>query len=204
METSKDQMQKLKLAVLVSGSGTNLQSLIDAQKEGYFNSEIALVVSNKTSAYGLTRAENAGIKALVIKSDKELLDTLLENEIDLIVLAGYLKVISPELINAYENKIINIHPSLLPEYGGHGMYGLYVHENVFADKKDQTGATVHYVTAEVDEGPIIIQKKLTIDYDVIKSPEELQKAVLVIEHEILKEAIKIIEEVRYEGSNKCN
>ena len=73
------------------------------------------------------------------------------------------------------------------------MYGLYVHENVFADKKDQTGATVHYVTAEVDEGPIIIQKKLRVDYDVIKSPEELQKAVLVIEHEILKEAIKIIE-----------
>ena len=193
METSKEQMQKLKLAVLVSGSGTNLQSLIDAQKEGYFNSEIALVVSNKSSAYGLTRAENAGIKALVIKSDKELLDTLLENEIDLIVLAGYLKVISPELINAYENKIINIHPSLLPEYGGHGMYGLYVHENVFADKKDQTGATVHYVTAQVDEGPIIIQKKLRVDYDVIKSPEELQKAVLVIEHQILKEAIKIIE-----------
>ena len=194
METSKDQMQKLKLAVLVSGSGTNLQSLIDAQKEGYFNSEIALVVSNKASAYGLTRAENAGIKALVIKSDKELLDTLLENEIDLIVLAGYLKVISPELINAYENKIINIHPSLLPEYGGHGMYGLYVHEKVFADKKDQTGATVHYVTAQVDEGPIIIQKNLTVDYDTIKSPEELQKAVLVIEHQILKEAIKIIEE----------
>lgn len=193
METSKDQMKKLKLAVLVSGSGTNLQSLIDAQKEGYFNSEIALVVSNKASAYGLTRAENAGIKALVIKSDKELLDTLLENEIDLIVLAGYLKVISPELINAYENKIINIHPSLLPEYGGHGMYGLYVHENVFADKKDQTGATVHYVTAQVDEGPIIIQKNLTVDYDTIKSPEELQKAVLVIEHQILKEAIKIIE-----------
>ena len=193
METSKDQMQKLKLAVLVSGSGTNLQSLIDAQKEGYFNSEIALVVSNKASAYGLTRAENAGIKAIVIKSDKELLDTLLENEIDLIVLAGYLKVISPELINAYENKIINIHPSLLPEYGGHGMYGLYVHENVFADKKDQTGATVHYVTAEVDEGPIIIQKKLRVDYDVIKSPEELQRAVLIIEHEILKKAIKIVE-----------
>ena len=193
METSKDQMQKLKLAVLVSGSGTNLQSLIDAQKEGYFNSEIALVVSNKASAYGLKRAENAGIKAIVIKSDKELLDTLLENEIDLIVLAGYLKVISPELINAYENKIINIHPSLLPEYGGHGMYGLYVHENVFADKKDQTGATVHYVTAEVDEGPIIIQKKLIVDYDTIKSPEELQRAVLIIEHEILKEAIKIIE-----------
>ena len=143
METSKDQMQKLKLAVLVSGSGTNLQSLIDAQKEGYFNSEIALVVSNKASAYGLKRAENAGIKAIVIKSDKELLDTLLENEIDLIVLAGYLKVISPELINAYENKIINIHPSLLPEYGGHGMYGLYVHEKVFADKKDQTHCAFH-------------------------------------------------------------
>ena len=193
METSKDQMQKLKLAVLVAGSGTNLQSLIDAQKEGYFNSEIALVVSNKASAYGLTRAKNAGIKALVIKSDKELLDTLLENKIDLIVLAGYLKVISPELINAYENKIINIHPSLLPEYGGHGMYGLYVHEKVFADKKHQTGATVHYVTAQVDEGPIIIQKNLTVDYDTIKSPEELQRAVLVIEHEILKEAIKIVE-----------
>ena len=138
METSKDQMQKLKLAVLVSGSGTNLQSLIDAQKEGYFNSEIALVVSNKASAYGLTRAENAGIKAIVIKSDKELLDTLLENEIDLIVLAGYLKVISKELINAYENKIISIHPSLLLEYRRHGMYVLHVHDRVFADKKALT------------------------------------------------------------------
>ncbi len=184
---------KLRLAVMISGSGTNLQSLIDAQKEGYFNSEIVLVISNKASAYGLKRAENAGIKSLVVKSDRELLETLKENKIDLVVLAGYLKVLCPEIIKAYEKKIINIHPSLLPEYGGHGMYGLYVHEKVFADKKKESGATVHYVTAGVDEGPIIIQKKLTVDYDKIKSPEELQQKVLTIEHQILKEAVKIVE-----------
>lgn len=188
------ELPKMKLAVLISGSGTNLQSLINAEKSNYFQSEIALVISNRKSAYGLTRAQEAGIKTMVIKSDDELVDVLLENEIDMVVLAGYLSIFSPKVIETFENRIINIHPSLLPAYGGHGMYGLNVHKKVFEDKAKTTGATVHYVTNVIDVGPIILQKHINIDYDVIKSPEELQQAVLVIEHQIFKEAIKKLEE----------
>lgn len=193
MNLENKKSSKMKLAVLISGSGTNLQSLIDAQKSNYFQSEIALVISNRKSAYGLTRANEAGIKTMVIKSDDELIDVLIANQIDMIVLAGYLSIFSPKVINTFENRIINIHPSLLPAYGGHGMYGLNVHNKVFADKAKATGATVHYVTNVIDVGPIILQKELIIDYETIKSPEELQQAVLVIEHQIFKEAIKMIE-----------
>ena len=121
----------LKIAVFVSGGGTNLQSLIDECQKGTINGEIKLVVSNRLKAYGLERARNAGIKAECIKDQKLLLERLKEEKIDLIVLAGYLAIIGEDLIKEYKNKIINIHPSLIPSFAGPGFYGLHVHEAAF-------------------------------------------------------------------------
>lgn len=187
--------RKLKIAVLVSGGGTNLQSLIDASIEGYFNSEISLVLSNKSEAYGLERASQAKIPNYVIKNDDEILDLLEKYSIDLVVLAGYLKILGKDFLEKYKNRIINIHPSLLPKFGGKGMYGLNVHKAVHNAGERKSGATVHYVTEEVDGGQIILQK--AIDISSCKSPEEIQENILKIEHEILKEAVKKLEEEEF-------
>ncbi|WP_036931742.1 phosphoribosylglycinamide formyltransferase [Proteocatella sphenisci] len=181
----------LRIAVLVSGSGSNLQALIDAQKQDYFLSEIKIVISNKADSFALKRAEDAGIKTYVIKDNKDLRKLLIENDIDLIVLAGYLKIVSEEILEEYENRIINIHPSLLPKYGGRGMYGINVHRAVFESGDKESGATVHKVTNVIDGGEIIMQNKT--DISDCKSAEEIQKKVLKIEHQILKNAIKIME-----------
>ena len=118
------------IAVLISGGGTNLQAIIDNTKNNYINGNIKIVISNREDAYGITRAKNAGIKAVVIKDDEKLISTLSENKIDLIVLAGYLKILPEKITKIYENKIINIHPSLIPAFCGRGYYGLKVHEAV--------------------------------------------------------------------------
>ena len=136
----------VRIAVLISGSGTNLQSLIDAYLNKEINGEIALVVSNRKKAYGLERAKNAGIKAMHIKDEDLLIETLKEEKIDLIVLAGYLAIISENLINHYENKIINIHPSLIPSFSGPGYYGIHVHNAVYKRGVKVSGATVHFVS----------------------------------------------------------
>ena len=183
----------VRIAVFVSGSGTNLQSLIDAVNEGYINAEISLVVSSKENAYGLERARNANIKAEYIKDQSLILKRLEEEEIDLIVLAGYLSIVGEELINKYKNKIINIHPSLIPSFSGPGYYGLRVHKKVFERGVKVSGATVHFVSSEVDGGPIILQR--AIDISDCKSPEEIQEKILInIEHKILKEAVKLFVE----------
>jgi len=181
----------LRIAVLVSGSGSNLQALIDAQKQEYFLSEIKIVISNKLDSFALKRADDAGIKTYVIKDNDDLKKLLIENKIDLVVLAGYLKIVSAEILEEYKNRIINIHPSLLPKYGGRGMYGINVHRSVFESGDKESGATVHKVTNVIDGGEIIIQNKT--DITDCKSAEEIQKKVLKIEHEILKKAIKIME-----------
>ncbi|MGO3752061.1 MAG: phosphoribosylglycinamide formyltransferase [Peptoniphilaceae bacterium] len=181
----------MNIAVFISGSGTNLKALIDAKKNGEFKSKLALVVSNK-DAKGLIYAHNAGIDAFVIKNDEDILKKLKAYKIDLIVLAGYLKKVSDVILKNYENKIINIHPSLLPKYGGKGFYGLNVHEAVFENKDKVSGATVHYVNEELDNGDIVLQREVSIED--AKSPSEIQKMVLEIEHVILKDAIKKIEE----------
>ena len=152
----------VRLAVLISGSGTNLQSLIDAYLNKEINGEIALVVSNRKKAYGLERAKNAGIKAMHIKDEDLLIETLKENKIDLIVLAGDLAIVSDKLINLYENKIINIHPSLIPSFCGSGFYGIHVHEHAFNRGVKVSGATVHFVSNVVDGGPIILQRAIDI------------------------------------------
>ena len=170
-------MLRAKTAVLVSGGGTNLQALIDAEMP---HAEIALVVSNKASAYALTRAERAGIKAEFIVNDAGFEDKLVslldENGIELIVLAGFLRILSEGFINRYEGRIINVHPSLIPSFCGMGFYGLKVHEAALARGVKVTGATVHIVTAEADAGPILMQKAVEVREG--DTPETLQRRVM--------------------------
>lgn len=175
------------IAVLISGGGTNLQAIIDNTKNNYIKGKIKIVISNREDAYGLIRAKNAGINALVIKDDEKLISTLSENKIDLIVLAGYLKILPEKITKIYENKIINIHPSLIPAFCGRGYYGLKVHEAVIKKGVKYTGATTHFVNEGADEGPIIMQKITEVGDE---TPEELQAKVLKIEHEILPKSIK--------------
>lgn len=190
-------MSGLRLGVLVSGGGTNLQSVIDAIEAGTLKSQIVCVISNKEAAYGLERARKHKIPAYFINPkeegyDEKLLTRLKEEEVDLVVLAGYLKILNQELIKAYERRIINIHPSLLPKFGGKGFYGLHVHKAVIAAGEKESGATVHYVDAGVDTGEVILQRKLEIMSE--DTPESLQKRILEqIEHKILVEAIQSIE-----------
>lgn len=176
----------MKIAVLVSGGGTNLQAIIDAIASGKItNTEIALVISNKEGAYALKRAEQAGIKGTVISpkqyADKEaysqdMIKTIKEAGCELIVLAGFLVVLPESFVNAFEGKIINIHPSLIPSFCGDGFYGLKVHEKALERGVKVTGATVHYVDSGTDTGPIIDQKAVYIKAD--DTPETLQRRVM--------------------------
>lgn len=180
----------LKIAVFVSGGGTDLQSVIDAIENGSINGEIVLVVSNRKNAYGLKRAELAGIETAVVRKDDELLVKMLqERNVDLIVLAGYLAILTDVLIDAYPNKIINIHPSLIPSFCGPGFYGMHVHESVLARGVKVTGATVHFVSNEVDGGPIILQEACNIDD--LDNASDIQARVLEIEHRILPKAVAL-------------
>ena len=158
----------LKLAVLVSGGGTNLQAIMDAIEDGKItNASISVVISNNAGAYALKRAEKKGIEAICISPknypsrdefNRALLDTLQSYEVDLVVLAGCLVVIPQMIVDAYPNRIINIHPALIPSFCGTGYYGLKVHEGVLARGVKVTGATVHFVDGGTDTGPIILQK----------------------------------------------
>ncbi|MCI7238630.1 MAG: phosphoribosylglycinamide formyltransferase [Peptoniphilaceae bacterium] len=179
----------MNLAVFISGRGSNLKALLDAQGEGYFPSEIKLVVSNK-EAEGLDYARDTGIDYLVSKDDAEIIRTMKEKNIDLVVLAGYLPKISKDLIDNFT--LINIHPSLLPKYGGKGYYGMNVHRAVFENGEKTSGVTVHYVNEKLDDGKIILQRE--VDISGCESAEEVADEVLVVEHEILKDAIKLLEE----------
>ena len=174
-------MLKAKIAVLVSGGGTNLQALIDAKKSGIIKSgNIELVISNKEDAYALTRAKDNGISSLFIKKDadfeKNLIKALEENKIDLIVLAGFLVILSEDFVKRFDKKIINIHPSLIPSFCGDGFYGLKVHEKALERGVKLTGATTHFVNEITDGGEIIMQKAVEIlEGD---TPQILQKRVM--------------------------
>ena len=174
-------MLKTKIAVLVSGGGTNLQALIDAQNAGVIKSgAIEIVISNKENAYALTRAKDNNIKALYIKKDedfeKNLISALEENNIDLIVLAGFLVILSENFVRKYDKRIINIHPSLIPSFCGDGFYGLHVHEAALKRGVKITGATTHFVNEITDGGEIIMQKAVEIKEG--DTPEDLQKRVM--------------------------
>lgn len=190
----------LKMAVFVSGGGSNLQSLIDATQNGRIKAEIALVVSSRIKAYGLERARKAGIKAECIKDEQLLIQRLQEENVDFIVLAGYLAIISDQLTSLYHNKIINIHPSLIPSFCGPGYYGLHVHENAFKRGVKVSGATVHFVSPVVDGGPIILQE--AVDVSNAKTPEEMQQIVLEVEHRILPCAVSLMAEGRLKVENE--
>ena len=178
----------LKFAVFVSGGGTDLQPIIDAKNEGKINGEIALVLSNRQKAYGLQRAKDAGIETAVVKKDDALIVKMLkERNIDFIVLAGYLAILTDELIDAYPNKIMNIHPSLIPSFCGPGMYGMHVHEAVLQRGAKVSGATVHFVSNIVDGGPII--KQVACDISDLDTADDIQKRVLEIEHKLLPEVV---------------
>ena len=171
------------IGVLVSGGGTNLQSVIDNIESGKINGQIKVVISNKESAYGLERARKHGIKAIYLNGEKEIIEELKNNDVDLVVLAGFLKILSHDFTRAFENKIINIHPSLIPSFCGKGYYGLKVHEAAVEYGVKVSGATVHFVDENTDTGAIIMQK--TVDVLPDDSAQDLQKRVLCVEHEIL-------------------
>ena len=191
---------KTRIAVLVSGGGTNLQALIDAQKSGIIKSgEIALVGSNKADAYALERAKNNGIEGFVMRDEAHLLEKLAEERIDLIVLAGFLKILSEDFIRAYEDRIINIHPSLIPSFCGKGAYGLKVHEMALEYGVKVTGATVHFVNEIPDGGKIIAQKAVEILED--DTPETLQRRVMEqAEWILLPQAVERISEKIAKGA----
>ena len=193
----------IRVAVLVSGGGTNLQALIDAQAAGKFpEAQIALVVSNRKKAYALERAKNAGIQTAYLPTvrfssneeyGKALLDLMLREKIDLIVLAGFLVVLSHSFVEAFPNRIINIHPSLIPSFCGDGFYGLKVHEEALNRGVKVTGATVHFVDSGTDTGPIILQKAVSIEPD--DTPESLQLRVMQqAEWKLLPEAVRLFSE----------
>ena len=179
-----------RIAVFISGGGTNLQALIDASKTAKLSAEISLVVSSNSKAFGLTRAENAEIATFVFKEKKyeskseasqDLLTKLKKHKIDFIALAGYLKLLSPELVSAYNGKIINMHPALLPKYGGQGMYGIHVHQAVLASGDKESGVSFHIVDEDYDRGRIVEQFKVPVLEN--DTPESLQERVLKKEHE---------------------
>ena len=178
--------KKAKIAVMVSGGGTNLQALIDAQASGIISSgEIDLVISNKDGAFALTRAKNAGIKTFTVLKkqlgsqdafEDEIIRILDENSIDLIVLAGFMSILSKKFTTHYEKRILNVHPSLIPSFCGEGFYGLHVHEAALKKGVKVTGATVHFVNEIPDGGEIIMQK--AVDVEEGDTPETLQKRVM--------------------------
>lgn len=190
----------LNIAVCVSGGGTDLQSIIDACEAGKINGQIRLVVSNRKKAYGLERARLHGIQAEWIKDEDEILKKFEEEKIDVVVLAGYLAIVGDKLLAQYKNRIINIHPSLIPSFCGPGFYGMHVHEAVFKRGVKVSGATVHFVTGEVDGGPIILQR--AVDISDLETPEDIQARVLEIEHEILPEAVALYCEGRVSVENE--
>ena len=190
-----------KIGVLVSGGGSNLQSIIDKSKSGELQCKVEVVIGDR-ECYGVERAKEAGIDGYtldrkVLKKElcREIDKIVSERGIDLVVLAGFLSIIDEEFVNKWKGRIINIHPSLLPKFGGPGMYGIRVHEAVLKAGEQESGCTVHYVDTAVDSGEIIAQKRVKVlEGD---TPEILQKRVLVEEHKLLPESIaKIISERR--------
>lgn len=191
----------LKVGVLAGGGGTNLQAIIDAVSSGVItNTELTFVLSNNSDAYALTRAKNANIKQIVVDNktfesrdefNKALIEAIDNEGVDLIVLAGMMLMMPVELVKKYKNRIINIHPSLIPAFCGHGYYGLHVHEKVLEKGAKVSGATVHFVDEIYDNGPIILQK--AVDVLPGDTPEVLQKRIMQeAEWKILPKAIDLI------------
>lgn len=179
----------LNIGVLVSGGGTNLQSIIDGTKFGNIKGNVNVVISNNENAYALQRAKHNNIDAIYETNEDKIIEILKEHKVDLVVLAGYLKIISPKFVSEFRNKIINIHPSLIPSFCGEGYYGEKVHQAVIDYGVKFTGATVHFVDEVADNGPIIMQKTVEVKQD--DDAKTLSKRVLEVEHKILNESIML-------------
>ncbi len=192
-----------RFTVLVSGGGTNLQTLIDCVEDGTIPAHIASVISSRSDAYALVRAKNHDIPTRVISKkscgsqaacDEALLKALQEDRADFVVLAGYLSILGEQVVQAYSNRIINTHPALLPSFGGKGYYGLHVHEAVLAYGAKVSGATIHFVDEGTDTGPIILQQCVSVLSS--DTPETLQQRVLKVEHGLLPQAVRWMAEGR--------
>lgn len=185
-----------KIAVFVSGGGSDMQSVIDACERGDINGRVELVIANKRKIFALERADKHGIKSMVFtlsdygdyaERDKAILHALNDAGIDLVVLAGYLSIVTEIIVKPYEGRIINIHPSLIPKHCGKGFYGIKVHESVIASKDEISGATVHYVDEGADTGEIIEQ--VTVPVYPSDTPDTLQQRVLIEEHKLLPRVV---------------
>lgn len=192
--------KKFRIAVLASTRGTDLQAIIDEIKTGRLDVELNVVVSNKKDCYALERAREQGFDTLFINPkgktreefDHEMMIELKKREIDLVCLVGYMSILSNEFVRAFEKKIINVHPALLPKFGGKDAIDKSVHEAVIASGDKETGMTIHYVTEEVDSGPIIVQKKCTVAPN--ETPDSLKEKVQTLEKEWYPKVIKEIAE----------
>ena len=191
---------KVRIAVLVSGGGTNLQALIDAEKRGELGEgKISLVIASKPGVYALERAAQNGIDSVVLSRreyadiaaySKALVDTMIDAGIELVVLAGFLTIFDEQVYEAFPNKILNVHPALIPSFCGKGFYGLHVHEAALEKGVKVSGATVHIVTPECDAGPIVLQKAVEVRED--DTPETLQRRIMEeAEWKILPEAVRL-------------
>jgi len=191
-------LQKVRIGVLISGGGTNLQALIDNIEKGFINGEIVVVISDKKGAYGIERAKKHGIRAIEIDKRefdvkdafmKAIINELENNDVELVVLAGFLSILSQDFIDRYRNRIMNIHPSLIPAFCGKGYYGQRVHKAVLEYGAKVSGATVHFVDEGADTGPIILQEAVKVEDD--DTPESLAARVLNVEHKLLPQAVKL-------------
>lgn len=194
---------KIRIGVLASGRGSNLQAIIDACKSGYIPGEVVCVISDNKDAFALERARREGIPAIFCdpsqyksreEFDAKLVEILKEHDVDLVCLAGFMRILTPTFIDAFRNRIMNIHPALIPAFCGKGMFGLRVHQAVLEFGAKVTGCTVHFVTEEVDLGPIIVQIPVMVRED--DTPETLSQRVLKREHRAYPLAIKLFAEGR--------
>ncbi len=188
--------QHLRIAVLASHGGSNLQAIIDGCASGQIDGEVVLVVSNNKKAFALERARNHHIDTLILTDAAypapneyagELLSQLASRKVNLICLAGYMKMIPQPVIEEYRDRIINIHPALLPKHGGKGMYGIHVHESVIAAHESETGVTIHLVNEHYDDGRIIAQESIAVHPD--DTPQSLQERVLELEHQLYPDTV---------------
>jgi len=204
--------QPLRLGVLVSGRGSNLQAIMDHARRGALDAQVAVVVSDVPDAYALERARRAGIPAVAVprrdyagkdEFNRAILDHLRSHEADLVVLAGYLRILSNELVDAYQGRIMNIHPSLIPAFCGKGMHGARVHQAALDYGVKVSGVTVHFVENDVDTGPIILQRAVPVEDD--DTAETLAQRVLLQEHQVYSEAIQLFAEgrLKVEGRRVC-
>ena len=190
-------MKRIRLGCLASHGGTNLQAIIDAAASGELHADVAVVISNNSNSGALKRARKASIPGLHLSGathpeaaalDRAILGTLQDHEVDVVVLAGYMKMLGPTVLSRYEGRVLNVHPALLPKFGGKGMYGRRVHEAVLASGELITGATVHVVDAEYDHGPVVAQGEVPVlPGDMVES---LSARVLEREHELLVETLQ--------------